>query len=232
MAPSLTVLTSKLLCSYSYHIGLGVAASTRVGNAIGRRDAAGAKFTGHLSALLSVITGTIVMISLLLAKDVRPSQPLLTQLILKKQTGIRVSLQQRGTGRTPRQSSDAPRRLFPSRGRLGRFLRRRVERTGKTASRRGVQPRSLLRTRITSRHRTCLPLGVWSPRSLDRYVHPSFSFFSSPLPSMRDHLYVNAPLTTITYRPGGGAFYSGYVRVCGRVAWHGLGSRSRDGDLA
>ena len=191
MAPSLTVLTSELLCSYN--IGLGVAASTRVGNAIGRRDAAGAKFTGHLSALLSVITGTIVMISLLLAKDVCPSQPLLTQLILKKQTGIRVSLQQRGTGRTTRQSSDAPRRLFPSRGRLGRFLRRRIERTGKTASRRGVQPRSLLRTRITSRHRTCLPLGLWSPRSLDRYVHPSFSFFSSPLPSMRDHFTLMPP---------------------------------------
>jgi multidrug resistance protein, MATE family len=46
-----------------------------VGNAIGRRDAAGAKFTGHLSALLSVITGAIVMVALLLAKDVRPSLP-------------------------------------------------------------------------------------------------------------------------------------------------------------
>lgn len=45
-----------------------------MGNAIGRRDAAGAKFTGHLSALLSVITGIVVMVSLLFAKDVRPSQ--------------------------------------------------------------------------------------------------------------------------------------------------------------
>jgi hypothetical protein len=34
-------------------------------------------------------------------------------------------------------------------------------------------------------------LGVWSPRSLDRYVHPSFS--SPPLPCMRDHPYVNVP---------------------------------------
>jgi Na+-driven multidrug efflux pump len=64
----------------AYHFA-GVAASTRVGNAIGRRDAAGAKFTGHISALLSVITGTIVMLSLLLAKDVRPRQLLPTQSI-------------------------------------------------------------------------------------------------------------------------------------------------------
>ena len=62
----------------TYHYA-GVAASTRVGNAIGRRDAAGAKFTGHLSALLSVITGTIVMLSLLLAKDVRSSLPSVTR---------------------------------------------------------------------------------------------------------------------------------------------------------
>ena len=118
------------------------------------------------------------MVSLLLAKDVRYVSPLLsspnqtnpTQLIKKNKTGIRVCLQQRRIGRTPRQPSDAPRRLVPSRGRLGRFLRRRVERTGKTASRRGVQSRGLLRTRITPRHRTCLSLGVWPPRSLDRYV--------------------------------------------------------------
>ena len=209
---------------------LGVAASTRVGNAIGRRDAAGAKLTGHLSALLSVITGIVVMVSLLLAKDVRTPPPLRRSTPNTKKTGIRVSLQQRRIGSTPRQSSDAPRRLFPSRGRLGRFLWWRVERTGKTASRRGVQSRSLLRTRITPRHRTCLPLGVWSPRSLDWYVPPLFFF--SPLPCMHVHLYRNAPLTSITYRPGGGAFYRGYVRVCGRVAGHGLGSRSGEGNLA
>jgi len=50
--------------------GIGIAASTRVGNAIGRRDAVGAKFTGHLSALLSAIAGTIVMLSLLATKDI------------------------------------------------------------------------------------------------------------------------------------------------------------------
>jgi Na+-driven multidrug efflux pump len=51
----------------------GVAASTRVGNAIGRRDAAGAKFIGHLSALLSALLGAVVMLSMLLSKDVRLS---------------------------------------------------------------------------------------------------------------------------------------------------------------
>ncbi|KAI0050778.1 MATE efflux family protein [Auriscalpium vulgare] len=47
-----------------------VAASTRVGNLIGSRDSAGAKFSGHISALLSVVTGTIVMIGLLCSKDI------------------------------------------------------------------------------------------------------------------------------------------------------------------
>ncbi|KAI0276198.1 MATE efflux family protein [Russula aff. rugulosa BPL654] len=67
-AQSVIMTTDQILNSIPF--GIGVAASTRVGNAIGRRDAAGAKLTGHLSALLSVITGIIVMVSLLLAKDV------------------------------------------------------------------------------------------------------------------------------------------------------------------
>lgn len=67
-AQSVIMTTDQILNSIPF--GIGVAASTRVGNAIGRRDAAGAKFTGHLSAVLSVITGAIVMVSLLLAKDV------------------------------------------------------------------------------------------------------------------------------------------------------------------
>jgi MatE len=40
------------------------------------------------------------------------------------------------------------------------------------------------------------------------------------------------PPDYLTYRPGRGTFYRGYVRVCGRVAWHGLGSRSRERGLA
>ncbi|KAF8491470.1 MOP flippase [Russula emetica] len=67
-AQSVIMTTDQILNSIPF--GIGVAASTRVGNAIGRRDAAGAKFTGHLSALLSVITGAVVMVSLLLAKDI------------------------------------------------------------------------------------------------------------------------------------------------------------------
>ena len=54
---------------------IGIAASTRVGNAIGSRDASGAKYIGHLSALLSALTGTLVMLSLLLSKDVRVAAP-------------------------------------------------------------------------------------------------------------------------------------------------------------
>lgn len=64
---SLHLLIVEFVCA-------GVAASTRVGNAIGRRDAAGAKFIGHLSALLSALAGAFVMLSLLASKNVRPSQ--------------------------------------------------------------------------------------------------------------------------------------------------------------
>ena len=163
------------------------------------------------------------MVSLLLAKDVRSrsSSHLKQTNKLKalinnknKKTGIRLSFQQRQIGRRSRQSSDAPRRLLPSRGRLGRFLRRRVERTRKTASRRGVQSRSVLRTRLTPRHRTCLPLGVWSPGSLDRYVHPPFFFilaFHARIPVSVSFTLMPTPLTTATYRPGGCAFYRRYV---------------------
>ena len=55
--------------------GIGVAASTRVGNLLGLQSAIGAKHAAHISALLSVIIGGIVMIALLVAKDV--SIPLL-----------------------------------------------------------------------------------------------------------------------------------------------------------
>jgi len=50
--------------------GIGVAASTRVGNLLGLQSAIGAKHAAHISALLSVIIGGIVMIALLVAKDV------------------------------------------------------------------------------------------------------------------------------------------------------------------
>lgn len=51
--------------------GIGVAASTRVGNLLGLQSAMGAKRAAHLSALLSIIVGTIVMVVMMASKDVR-----------------------------------------------------------------------------------------------------------------------------------------------------------------
>jgi len=67
-AQSVIMTTDQILNTIPF--GIGIAASTRVGNAIGRRDASSAKFIGHLSALLSALTGTIVMLTLLASKDV------------------------------------------------------------------------------------------------------------------------------------------------------------------
>jgi MATE family multidrug resistance protein len=50
--------------------GIGVAASTRVGNLLGLQSAVGAKRAAHASALLSVIVGAIVMIIMMASKDV------------------------------------------------------------------------------------------------------------------------------------------------------------------
>ncbi|KAJ3551743.1 hypothetical protein NM688_g4529 [Phlebia brevispora] len=50
--------------------GIGVAASTRVGNFIGARSATDAKRASHASAFLSVVVGMVVMIILIVTKDV------------------------------------------------------------------------------------------------------------------------------------------------------------------
>ena len=50
--------------------GIGVAASTCVGNQLGLQSAIGAKQTAHLSALLSIVVGAIVMVIMLATKDV------------------------------------------------------------------------------------------------------------------------------------------------------------------
>jgi MATE family multidrug resistance protein len=50
--------------------GIGVAASARVGNLIGSRSAVGAKNAAHASALVSVIVGAFVMITMIATKDV------------------------------------------------------------------------------------------------------------------------------------------------------------------
>ncbi|KAI0087217.1 MATE efflux family protein [Irpex rosettiformis] len=49
--------------------GIGVAASTRVGNLIGLRSAVSAKQASHASAMLSMIVGLIVMVTLIATKD-------------------------------------------------------------------------------------------------------------------------------------------------------------------
>lgn len=61
----------KTLVLNTIPFGIGVAASTRVGNLLGLQSAIGAKRAAHASALLSVIVGAIVMIVMMAAKDVR-----------------------------------------------------------------------------------------------------------------------------------------------------------------
>ncbi|KXN84930.1 hypothetical protein AN958_11913 [Leucoagaricus sp. SymC.cos] len=51
-------------------VGVGVAASARVGNLIGSRSAVGAKQAAHTSALLSITIGLIVMAIAMAAKDI------------------------------------------------------------------------------------------------------------------------------------------------------------------
>ena len=50
--------------------GIGVAASTRVGQLIGLRSPIGAKNAAHASALLSVITGAVVMGVMIASRNV------------------------------------------------------------------------------------------------------------------------------------------------------------------
>ncbi|KAL7280218.1 hypothetical protein ACG7TL_006637 [Trametes sanguinea] len=67
-AQSVIMSTDQILNTIPF--GIGVAASTRVGNLIGARSAEGAKRASHASALLSVIVGSIVMLVLIATKDV------------------------------------------------------------------------------------------------------------------------------------------------------------------
>jgi MATE family multidrug resistance protein len=63
--PVLTVLNT-------IPFGIGVAASTRVGNLLGLQSAAGARQASHASALLSIVVGSAVMFTMMAFKDVRP----------------------------------------------------------------------------------------------------------------------------------------------------------------
>ncbi|KAF8957126.1 mate-domain-containing protein, partial [Flammula alnicola] len=67
-AQSIIMTTDQILNTLPF--GIGVAASTRVGNLIGSRSPSGAKVAAHASALLSVIVGTIVMAAMIASKDV------------------------------------------------------------------------------------------------------------------------------------------------------------------
>lgn len=67
-AQSVIMTTDQILNTIPF--GIGVAASIRVGNLIGSKDAPGAKLAGHMSAYMSVIAGSIVMVVLICAKDV------------------------------------------------------------------------------------------------------------------------------------------------------------------
>ena len=60
--------------------GIGVAASTRVGQLIGLRSSIGAKNAAHASALLSVIAGAVVMGVMIASRNVSQRAILLSDL--------------------------------------------------------------------------------------------------------------------------------------------------------
>ncbi|KAF8652603.1 hypothetical protein AX16_004323 [Volvariella volvacea WC 439] len=67
-AQSVIMTTDQILNTIPF--GIGVAASTRVGNLIGSKSPLGAKRAAHTSALLSVIVGFVVMVIMIASKDV------------------------------------------------------------------------------------------------------------------------------------------------------------------
>ncbi|TCD64515.1 hypothetical protein EIP91_004011 [Steccherinum ochraceum] len=67
-AQSVIMTTDQVLNTIPF--GIGVAASTRVGNLIGARSAFGAMQASHASALLSVIVGAVIMTIMMATKDV------------------------------------------------------------------------------------------------------------------------------------------------------------------
>ncbi|KAI0079475.1 MOP flippase [Panus rudis PR-1116 ss-1] len=67
-AQSVIMTTDQVLNTIPF--GIGVAASTRVGNYIGARSAVGARYASHVSALLSVVMGAIIMTTMMATKDV------------------------------------------------------------------------------------------------------------------------------------------------------------------
>ncbi|KAF8232184.1 MOP flippase [Tricholoma matsutake] len=66
-AQAVIMTTDQILNTIPF--GIGVAASTRVGNLLGSRSAVGAKRASHVSAFLSVVVGSTVMTILMTFKD-------------------------------------------------------------------------------------------------------------------------------------------------------------------
>ncbi|CAL1712119.1 unnamed protein product [Somion occarium] len=66
-AQSVIMTTDQVLNTIPF--GIGVAASTRVGNLIGSRSATGAKYASHAAASLSVVVGAVVMTVMMVTKD-------------------------------------------------------------------------------------------------------------------------------------------------------------------
>lgn len=71
--------------------GIGVAASARVGNLIGARSSAAAKYAAHASALLSVVVGLVVMIVMMATRNVGIVLSLWTD--ANDTAGLRISIQ-------------------------------------------------------------------------------------------------------------------------------------------
>lgn len=67
---------------------IGVAASARVGNLIGARDAAGAKRASHVSAFLSVVVGSVVMTVMLATRTVSALSHMPVICLLNRHSGL------------------------------------------------------------------------------------------------------------------------------------------------
>ncbi|EJU02482.1 MOP flippase [Dacryopinax primogenitus] len=67
-AQSVIMTTDQVLNTVPF--GIGVAASTRIGNLIGSRSASGARQASHAMAFLSVVLGGIIMIAMLATRNV------------------------------------------------------------------------------------------------------------------------------------------------------------------
>ncbi|KAI5812920.1 MATE family multidrug resistance protein [Pyronema omphalodes] len=66
-AQSVIMTTDQVLNTIPF--GIGIAASTRVGNLLGARDPKGAQRAANAAAYLSIVTGTVVLIGMMVVRD-------------------------------------------------------------------------------------------------------------------------------------------------------------------